>query len=247
MIWIILFIIVVVVSFILAYRSMKDFKEIPITPNVEYGLFLIKNITLLDKLYLERIHKFSLEQKSIISFERLLKGGESVLVIYGPKNILTSFPELELVELEDFLLPISSPQNFDDPNKVSVNQSLGFQISSKADPKKSVIVSPEFLKNLNLEESQKLFWQVVVASLKEDNNFQVTLRALVNEPNAGTRAELAKKISSHIVEKTGLSLSQRDETTSKVFDDFKKRALIPSEVTKFNVTSEELLGLLGLK
>jgi hypothetical protein len=247
MIWIILFIIVIVISFILAYRSMKDFKEIPITPNLEYGLFLVKNTALFNLAYLSRIHKFITEQKSIISFERLLKGEESVLVIFGPKNILTSFPELELMELEDFLLPVSSPQNFDDPNKVSVNQTMGFQISSKQDPKKSLIVAPDFLKNLSLGENQRLFWQVVVSGLKEDSNFQVTLRALVNEPNAGTRAELAKKISAHIVEKTELNLSQRDETTSKVFDDFKKRALVPSEVAKFNVTSDELSGLLGLK
>ncbi len=225
---------------------MKDFKEIPITPSVEYGLFLVKNTAMLTKEYLDKIHQFSLENKAIISFERLIKGEESVLVIMGPKNMVTGFAELGLIELEDFLLPVSQPQNFDDPNKVSVNQSLGFVISAKDDPKKHLMISPGFLKQLNLEPNQKFFFQIVLSALKENSQFQLTIRALVNDADASKRAELAKKLGSHIAESTGLKIEEREETTTKIFMDFQKRALVPSEVSKFNLTADEVLGLLAL-
>lgn len=244
MIWIILFIVVVVISFILAYRSMKDFKEIPITPALEYGLFLIKNPAILSKEYLEKIHKFSLENKAIISFERLIKGEESVLVIMGPKNIATVFGELGLVELEDYLLPISQAQNFDDPNKVSVNQSLGFVVSAKEDLKQHLTVSPNFLKDLTLEPHQKFFFQIVLSALKDLGNFQVTIRSLVNDADASKRAELAKKLQNHLTESTGLKIQEREETTSKIFTDYQKRALIPIEISKFTLIADEVLGLL---
>ncbi|EKD84968.1 MAG: hypothetical protein ACD_38C00123G0003, partial [uncultured bacterium] len=86
--WLILFLLIIGISFILAFRSMKDYQEIPKASKVEYGLFLIRRTDSFDAGVLGSIGKFMLDNSLIISLERLFKGNKAALTIFGPKEIL---------------------------------------------------------------------------------------------------------------------------------------------------------------
>src|SRR5688572_3161726 len=100
--WVVLFVLVVAISFVLAAQSMRDFSEVP-AKEAEYGLFLIRNTVALTPAVLDSIKNELLESKTIISFERLFKGGKSALVAFGPRELLLNHQSaLDLLELEDY-------------------------------------------------------------------------------------------------------------------------------------------------
>lgn len=155
-----LFFLVVVVSFFLAYRSMRDYKEEVGESDKEYSLFLIRNTQNLTQSFLQSI-KDLLKSGKIISFERLFKGTNSALVVFGPKKILlTHASNLGLVELEDYTK---------DKDPIGV-----FEMGSKDLSRLSESVFTNFPK---LSEDEQIFWQV---SLKpEEVNFMGQIRVVI--------------------------------------------------------------------
>ncbi|MBI4035984.1 hypothetical protein HY383_03465 [Candidatus Daviesbacteria bacterium] len=101
--WLILFILVVGISFLLALRSMMDYQEVPEQTKVEYGLFLIRQIDNFDANILNAIRNRLHTAGLVISIERLIKGKQAALTIFGLKKILADFTDkLNLLELEDY-------------------------------------------------------------------------------------------------------------------------------------------------
>lgn len=246
MLWLLGFIIILVISLIMALRSMKDFEQVP-GGGVEYGLFLVRNKLALNLETLEKIRQYIEEAGAIISFEKLFKGTDNAVAIYGPKNLISDFPELNLLELEDYLKDIRQIEDESNPKSISVNDAFAWMISPKNNPKKPQTIKPGFLKLISLNSEQNFFWQVVTMPLKgKPGSFQVTIRAIVVDKNPVTRVELAKMFDKDIAEYTGLIAQSRQQTTAEIFDAFKKRTLIPKEVSGFILSLEEVLGLTGI-
>lgn len=81
---------------------MRDYHEVP-SPKREYSLFLIRQTNNLDEQLLNALLYEQKLENSLISFERLIKGNKSALVIFGPKQLLLSHQStLNLLELEDY-------------------------------------------------------------------------------------------------------------------------------------------------
>lgn len=157
----ILFLLIIGISFILAFRSMKDYQEIPKDSKVEYGLFLIRQTASFGASILDSMGRLMLEAGLIISLERLFKGHQAALTIFGPKKILDKFKEsLNLLELEDYTLEL-------DNKDISVWE-VGMKSASKLD-------LPE------LGNEDQFFWQVVLGAKKVKDNlsFQTQIRAVV--------------------------------------------------------------------
>ena len=99
--WIILFILVLIISYVLAAKSMKDFTQTP--ASYEYGLFLIRQTRSLNEPLLNLIRQDLQQTDLAVSFERLFKGRQKALAVFGPRIILSKFSErLNLLELEDY-------------------------------------------------------------------------------------------------------------------------------------------------
>ncbi len=97
-----LFILVILISFCLAFYSMRIFE---LKPNLKYehATFLIRNPEQLNPQLLSSIFADLAKMNLMISLERLFRGNQSALVIYGPKNILLKYKEkLDLLELEEY-------------------------------------------------------------------------------------------------------------------------------------------------
>lgn len=167
--WIILFAAVIFISFLLALRSMTDFEESPTEEKQQYGLFLIRNSQVLTESILDSVHKLILKEGLIISFERLIKGGESALVVYGPQVILNTFQALNLLELEDYsgVLP-DSLQAWE----------MGVR------KQKKIKSTGSFFKGLPyLPGNEQLWWQLVLKAEKypgEDKFFQGQIRLVTS-------------------------------------------------------------------
>lgn len=162
--WLTLFLLVIGISFILAFRSMKDYQEIPQKIKEDYSLFLVRQVTKLDAKILDLIHQKVSVQGRIVSFERLFKGAQTAFTIFGPKDILNEFQnELNLLELEDYAAKFTD-------NNVSVWE-VGIKESDKPDQDQS---SDFFSNFLQLKPEEQFFWQVI------PNKTQVQIRAAVS-------------------------------------------------------------------
>lgn len=143
--WIILFILVLLISYVLAARSMKDFTEVSSSEN--YGLFLIRNMQGLNEHLLNLIQQDLQQTNLAVSFEMLFKGQESALVVFGPRTVLTKFIKpLNLLELEDYT-------NLDGTSVAGWE--IGIKNSHQND---SQISSPVPI----LEQHEHLWWQVII-------------------------------------------------------------------------------------
>lgn len=244
MIWVIAFFIIILISSVLAYRSMRDYEEFPDSLSLN-ALFYIGNPQALTTQTLKKLYDLNIAKKQFFSLEKLIKGKEKARVIFGSRDLVTDFPELNLVELEDYLDNESSLLSPDADKKVNVNQALSWLIEPKNNSKKAILVTDE-LKNLSVEENQKVFIQAVLMPAQKPDGevFQATLRVMVVDQDPIKRVELAKSVDQILKASTGLNKHQDAFPESRKFDSFKQRSLIPKEVAEFNLSAGEVLSLL---
>lgn len=168
--WFILFLIIVIISFILAYQSMRDFQEKPFTvKGVENSLFLIRHPQNFTIDMLTAIHGLVLTEKHIISIERLVKGTRSALVIFGPKQLLQSLTlQLHLLELEEYA-------------KMDRTKITAWEMGVKDPFFFHTQPLPEVFTNLpTLQEDEQFWLQMVLQPTKE--GWQIEGNKLIKEP-----------------------------------------------------------------
>lgn len=145
-IWAVLVLSILVISFILALYSMSDFVEKPAKLKIAYSLYLIRRPEDFTQELLDELCQHLLPSKLLLSVERLFKGGKNALAIYGPKTILEKYSQrLGLLELEDYSLTIGNAQ--------ALSWELGFRDTKVAADEKI---------QLNLKGQDFLWWQEVI-------------------------------------------------------------------------------------
>lgn len=237
-IYVVSFILIVGFSFLLAWWSMKDFRD---TPNlkVSYGTFLLKHPQELNQDFFERIHRLGLDRgikkrinPFIISLESLIKGTTRSLVIHGPREICRQFPQFGLLELEDYT------------QKIAANKLLCFELTLKKGSKPLDIKNQELLllKHFQLEESEYLFLQIVMAPFPGDS-FQVSLRVVISAKDSNRRVEIARKFEQLTLSQLNLGRSVRRRSSLAIFQDFKTRSLVPAQIEKFSFPKELILKI----
>lgn len=245
MIWIVLFFIIILVSAVLAFRSMKDYEEFPGSENIN-SLFFVANSQNFTENSLKKLHKAFLNSKQFFSLERLNKGQERVLVIFGPREIPEILPELKLVEIEDYLADPNSLEQNNMDKKASVNHALTWLIEGKLN-KKPLHIGEE-LKNLDLGKDQQFHIQIVAipeAAITDLEKFQSTIRVMVVEDDSIERVALAKILTQGLEQATGFNRHQDNFPEQKKFESFKQRSLVPKEVTPFSLSCQEIYALLA--
>ncbi len=203
---IILFILVILISFFLALYSMKDFLIKP-EGKSGYGVYLVRNLGNFNiqslNLILENILK-----KDLISFERLFKDRESALVIFGPSSLL-KFKDLNLLELEDYTSL--------DLNKLSV-----FEAHLK---------SAENLKdNLPILSKQERIW---IQAICKDSKGQIGCQIRIVIYSENRLKELVDEFQDNF--KKTLVKVPKPYSKSQLFEFYKQRALIKEEVDKLTL------------
>jgi len=141
-IWFILFFIILFISLVLAYLSMKDYQEIPKLEK-EYSTYLIRKPDFLTTQTLSNI--LDLNRGKLIALERLFKGKSNALVIFGPKILKERFSDLlGLLELEDYT--------------GERNLFTAWEVIKKEEIKNSI-----FAKFPAILENEKFYWQVLIS------------------------------------------------------------------------------------
>lgn len=220
--WIILFAAVIFISFLLALRSMADFAHHPPTQSV---LFLIRHPQALTSTILDSMHDLMLQGGAIISLERLIKGKESALVIYGPQEILSNYLEaLNLLELEDY-------------TRVDPAILQAWEVGARKQQQTELMDS--FFKDLPpLPGNEQLWWQLVLKgeNIKEgDRFFQGQIR-VVTSSSLPQLKNLA----------TGdLTKVPKPFTKEQIVDFYKKRSFLKNKLNPI-LNSNSVLKLLSL-
>ncbi len=222
--WIILFAVIVFISFLLALRSMADFEESPTEKKHQYSLYLIRNSQFLNKAILDSVHKLILKDGLLISLERLIKGGESALVVYGPQEILRNFEVLNLLELEDY--------TGIDPATLQA-----WEIGVRKQEKIESIDS--FFKSLpRLSGNEQLWWQLVLKaenSPGENKFFQGQIRLVTSSVLSEIKNPTAN----------GLTKVPKPFTKEQVIGFYQKRSFIQNKYNPI-LGSKAVLELLAL-
>ncbi len=171
--WIMLFVLVVAISFVLAIQSMWDYQEVPVQS--KYGLFLVRNSLALTPQVLTSIKEDYLKPGLIISFERLFKGSQSTLVMFSTRELGNAYKNiLNLLELEDY-------------SKVDM-QVFAWEMAVKKSSPESLSIS--YFENFPvLSEADQFWWQVVFSS-----TLQPQIRAVVVSPDSTGREKLAENL-----------------------------------------------------
>lgn len=246
--WFVLFFLIIAISFVLAYQSMKDYVEKPTLS--AYGLYLIRNPLVFTAQLLDEIYLNLSSQDSLISFEKLFKGQKSALVVFGPKAILNKFtPQLNLLELEDYTNV--------DPSAVAAWEMIIKDYSLLQNP--SPVLNPA------LNDNEQFWWQLVlqakkglmgslvgqkkefeVARLRESQkvkNFTGQIRVVLVSPDSVRRKDLAQGLEN--LGEGKIIKIPRPLSTAQILDTYKTRVL-QSASDPLTVTIDEVLALLKI-
>lgn len=134
------FIVIVSISFILALRSVRHYRERPEFLKAKYALFLIQHPNLIDQGIFG--------EKLMLSFERLQKGNRRALVVFGPQTLSRFATQLGLVELEDYTHQLRGVHQCFEIG-LKPGRDLGSELRLDFD-------------QLELAPSEQLWWQVVL-------------------------------------------------------------------------------------
>lgn len=227
--WIVLFILIIAVSFVLAIRSMRDYQENP-SSGEEYGLFLIRKIAALNKQVLDSINNDLLVSKQFITFERLIKGDKSALVVYGPENVLLDYKEsLDLLELLDY-----------------TNVDLEYFSAWEVGLKNTKQLTREEIRNYfkkfpSLSTDEQFWWQLILFP-KKDRHFQIQIRAVVISSDVSKRESLTFTLQN--LEPNLLIKLPKAFSNAQLLDFYQKRSFNKSP-NNLNISSNEVYALLS--
>lgn len=226
-IFVALFILVVVISFILAYLSMKDYKQVPKLTKKEYSLFLIRKSINLTNSVLESISTNSKKANFLISLERSFKNGKSALTIFGPKSFLLQFSKiLDLLELEDYTKVPSSD--------VSVWE-VGLNYEKRDTPYKI-----NFFNLPALSNEEQVWFQLIIKSQKKNAKFLCQIRvACLDSDLLRRKAILEQLIKPPLVK---IPRPYSNENLLKFYQD----RLMEFDKHSLNLNSEDILRLISL-
>jgi hypothetical protein len=214
---------------------MRDFQEDPEVKITDYGIFLIRHPDALNQPIFE---KLILSLKGYIcSLEKIQKGSSQAIVGYFPHFVVSQFPSLGLIEIEDYILGRGKIQA--DPFILSRQITIDDSFAWKLQPKKKGggnELSRQPLK-IDLTDEQYTAWQVVFTPFEA--NVQITPRVIVRERDPQQKIELIKKVKAAIESKTSLT-SGTSLMHSGVYEDYKKRTLIPKQVQSWIIDGENL-------
>lgn len=219
---ILLFILVVAISFFLALYSMHDFE---IKPNLklEYGTFLVKNPKNLNPNSLAPLFSEVTKSNLLISFERLFKGHEGALVVYGPKNILMKYQDqFNFLELEDYTKA--------DLNNISIWEVEVRDVSGFRD------------KFPNLGEHEQIWFQIILSPNKKDlRSFPARVRVVLVSKEENRLKELTKEFQNNY--KSALPKIPKPYSKDQIFEFYQKRSFIKEGGRDINLKMEDILNL----
>lgn len=215
--WVVLFVLIVAISFVLAVKSMRDFTETA-SGGEEYALFLIRASGGLNARFFNSIYNDLLSRKAVISFERLFRGKQSALVVFGVRKLLFPYIEsLDLLELEDY-------------TDVKAQHVSAWEVGIKENGR--------VFSNLpQLSETEQFWWQIILSS-----EFKPQIRAVVVSADTVRRNTLSQNLQKLAPEKV-FKLPKAYSNT-QILDFYKKR-IISADNKNPSLSSEELLHLLN--
>lgn len=242
-IWVALFLIVIIVSFILALRSMRDYHELPLHSQAVYSLFLVKNEAGLTEDLLKRISEIIGKKRLIISFERLFKGLKKALVVYGPVIILEQLnKELDLTELEDYSLK---------NKQLSKQNILSWEVSSKYFQKnnETSLRFTEVIKDLS--DNEELWWQLILQPRCDRNDLQPMFKAIIRVAVISADKQKSQNIKLNLekhIKESGLLVLPQAYSSTQILQFYQQRSLPQKLFTKedghFMISSYEVKYLL---
>lgn len=240
MIWYLGLFLCAVISFFLALRAMRDFQENPnAVKDGGYGLYLIRhphNLTL--DLFNQLVSHLATQ---IASLELIQKGQSHALVTFLPKQVIPVFPSLGLTEIEDYIAGIDG-QTIDEflkSRQIDINESFTWNLEAKK--KSAPELGSRFKLPFHLNLDQYFCLQIVFQPISE--KLQITIRTLVKDPESQNRIALIKKVKNLIDRSKGLRNSP-NLLHAQLYQDYKNRTLIPSQVSSFGVSASQLIDFL---
>lgn len=220
---------------------MRDYQEIP-EKKLQYSVFLIQNPAALNSEVLSSLFLL-IKKGEIISLERLFKGNQSALVIFGPKPILQNLTSLNLLELEDY-------------TGVNDQEVAAWEITLKDYKMVENIFNqvPEF------ESSEQFWWQIVLQTYSKnyliefidrlrgvevsskDQTLQAQIRALLVVHSEDRRKKL--KVSLENLSDKLIKIP-RPYTSLQLMEFYRKRSFTPASFGVSILSPAEIPALLG--
>ena len=231
--WIVLFVLVLAISFVLALKSMRDYQEIPSQLGGDFSLFLVRNTKGLNEHFFNSLHSDLLQSGLNISIERLFKGKESALVLFGPKSLLAKYKQLfNLLELEDY-------------TDCEIDKVVTWEVGLKLSQQPTDDSYESVFKNLpELLDSEQFWWQMILWVKKEDSDFfQTQIRAVVYAQDQFRRKELTQKMQNLSPDR--FVKLPKAYSNAQIIDFYKKR-IFPFKGKKQKINNREIIQLISL-
>ncbi len=234
MIWLLVLVIIFLISFFLAWASLRDFHEFPKSSH-DYASFWIQNPPALTPELIDKIHALSLEKEYIVSFEKIWRKDSEALVIYAPRALINQIPQLSPIEIEEY------------PAKININQTQTLELSPKSNQSLELNLPQHLSGFLKLVADEGFLWQVTARPHQDSqHSFQVTIRTGVAAKEPKRRVDMIKILTDKLSEYTSLTKHQKKKSSLAVYELYKKRGFKPKEVGKFLVPSNLFLRLVSV-
>ncbi len=234
MIWILIIIGLFLLSLALSFRSMHDFQESP-HKKITHGLFLVRNMANFNQDFLEDLKARASVKPRILAFEKVIKGPHQAILMYGPHSFIEQFPELNLLELEDYT------------DRLIIQEITAEELTLKSKQESQVNIEETFLNKVPLDGEDELFLQIVCRFIPAQSNlFASTIRVLVKAPTPASRSDIMRDVNFRMSHVSNLIKRIFPRSSEQLFKDYKLRSFYPEENSRLYLTDQQIVTLLGV-
>lgn len=206
---------------------MRDYYQKPSELSRDYALFLIRNPNAISLELMNDLYKSSRKTDKIIALERLFKGTKSAAVMFGPKSILDSYPDLNLLELEDY--------------SVNARVYTAWEIGSKDHIKLHIDLPDVFKQVPTLSENEQFWWQLILHAKSAPFTFDCQIRAVAVAQDERRAKEISEGLETF---GNGQLLKlPKAFTSEQILKMYTQRAKQVSEFNTITLTTTETIQL----
>lgn len=232
------FVVIILISFLLAYRSMKDYREHP-PKKIEYGTFLVRSPGNFSPQVLSFIASQTLHDQSLFSIEYLHKGDQKALILYIPKHLVAKLSPLHPLEIEDPLERAESDYS-----------ALEFHLPQPQNT--HLQVQAQVFSQIKLIHEDFLCFQVVcqiknppaklISKLPTGVLLQIHPKVLFYSKSQA-RSKVLSEITQLIEKNTNMRKSIKPHSSGQIHSHAEKRNLVPFEIEPFLSSPQEIVKL----
>lgn len=231
MVWLIVSLLVIVASGVLAVwryiQTSTNLTHIQAPP----AIYIVKNRQILTPELISSLVSTLAANNLSLAFEILKRNQDQVLIMVIPRWILAQHPEIQTIEIEDYLPPVEPV----------IQDVMCLQF---ADPKNKLLSADmisQLFNQLSLSNNEGIFIQLIARPYNfRASDLDANVRVVITAANRGRSQQLVQQFIDLLSRSTNLVQNPKEQNSAEILENYRARQYVRHESIRCALTPTDI-------